>query len=173
MKLIGNEKFLFADKMKKTNMYGWTQERTLVITEENIYNIHKKEIKRTIPIKDVSAVIKTVPPSKAKTEFTVQVAITYDYRLLSERRDEIIEVLKKLFIVKKNANLPMYYAGTKDLENFTTTEKDMEKGVNRWPPNELKVNTEDLLVLSASAVKERNNTIMTSEKDNFEEYEAA
>ena len=134
--------------MKKTNMYGWTQERTLVITDENIYNIHKKEIKRTIPIKDVSAIIKTIPPSKAKTQFTVQVAITYDYRIDSERRDEIIETIKKLFIVKKNLNLPMYHAATKDLENFTTTEKDMEKGLNRWPPNELKLNTEDLLVFT-------------------------
>jgi len=42
MKLLGSERLFFADKMKKTNMYEWTQERTLVITDENIYNIHKK-----------------------------------------------------------------------------------------------------------------------------------
>lgn len=41
MALIGTEKLLFADKIKKTNMFEWTQERTFVITDEAIYNIHK------------------------------------------------------------------------------------------------------------------------------------
>jgi len=41
MSLIGTEKLLFADKIKKTNMFEWTQERTFVITDEAIYNIHK------------------------------------------------------------------------------------------------------------------------------------
>jgi len=71
MKLLAGERLFYADKMKKTNMYGWTQERTLVITDVNIYNIHKKEIKRAIAIKDVSALIKCVPPSKNTSEFTV------------------------------------------------------------------------------------------------------
>jgi len=71
MKLLGSERLFFADKMKKTNMYEWTQERTLVITDENIYNIHKKEIKRAIAIQDVSALVKCVPPSKCLTEFTI------------------------------------------------------------------------------------------------------
>lgn len=46
MKLLSGEKLLFADKIKKTNMFDWTQERTLVITNQAVYNIHKKEVKR-------------------------------------------------------------------------------------------------------------------------------
>lgn len=46
MNLLSGQKLLFADKIKKTNMFDWTQERTLVITNQAIYNIHKKEIKR-------------------------------------------------------------------------------------------------------------------------------
>jgi hypothetical protein len=41
LKLISGEKLLFADKVKKTNMFEWTQERTLVITNVALYNIHK------------------------------------------------------------------------------------------------------------------------------------
>jgi hypothetical protein len=32
MSLLKGQKLLFADKIKKTNMFDWTQERTLVIT---------------------------------------------------------------------------------------------------------------------------------------------
>lgn len=68
-------------------MYEWTQERTLVVTSDNIYNIHKKSIKRTINIRDVNGISKTVPPSKCNTEFTIHVSGNYDYRFISARRD--------------------------------------------------------------------------------------
>lgn len=68
-------------------MYEWTQERTLVITSDNIYNIHKKSIKRTINIRDVNGISKTIPPSKCTTEFTIHVSGNYDYRFISVRRD--------------------------------------------------------------------------------------
>jgi len=144
MKLLGGERLFYADKMKKTNMYGWTQERTLVITDVNIYNIHKKEIKRAIAIKDVSALIKCVPPSKNTSEFTVQVQTSYDYRLISARRDEIMDLIKRLYIVKMNKNVPIFHVMSKDLEDYTTTEKDMKKGENRYPPREFRVESEDL-----------------------------
>jgi len=48
MQLIGGEPLLFADKVRKTNMFGWTQTRTLVITKQSLYNIHSKKVKRMI-----------------------------------------------------------------------------------------------------------------------------
>jgi len=45
-------------------MFEWTQERTLAITNNGLYNIHKKTIKRLIPMKDVCAMTKTETPSK-------------------------------------------------------------------------------------------------------------
>ena len=44
---------MYAAKVKKTNMFEWTQERTLVITNNALYNIHKKSIKRVIEFKDI------------------------------------------------------------------------------------------------------------------------
>ncbi len=50
MALISGEKLLFADMIKKINMFGWSQERVFVITHKGIFNIYKKSIKRNILI---------------------------------------------------------------------------------------------------------------------------
>lgn len=100
MKLLNGEKLLFADKIKKTNMFEWTQERTLVITNQAVYNIHKKEVKRRIEISIIEGLTKTVAPSKS-IEFTIHVPSQYDYRFLSQRRDEIIDLLKRLHLIEK------------------------------------------------------------------------
>lgn len=126
-------------------MYDWTQERTLVITSDNIYNIHKKSIKRTINIRDINGISKTIAPSKCTTEFTIHVSGSYDYRFISVRRDQIVDILKRLFIVRHSKNLPMYGITGKDLKDFTTTEKDYKKGTSRRPLDDLLI-SEDLMV---------------------------
>ncbi len=65
MKLISGEKLLFADKVKKINMFDWSQERILVVTNHAVYNIYKKAVKRCILVRDIGGISKTVPPSKA------------------------------------------------------------------------------------------------------------
>ena len=85
MQLIGSDQLVYAAMVKKINMFGWSQERMLAITDNCIYNIHKKQIKRVIQINDIGGITKTVAPSKNLTEFTVHVPSTYDYRFLSEK----------------------------------------------------------------------------------------
>lgn len=77
---------MFADNVKKTNMFEWTQKRTLVITGECLYNIHAKKVKRMIYIKDLSGISKTIAP-KSKPEFTVHIPREYDYRFETEKRE--------------------------------------------------------------------------------------
>jgi len=100
MSLLKGQKLLFADKIKKTNMFDWTQERTLVITNQAVYNVHKKEIKRQIQIKEIGGLTRTVAPSKSE-EFTIHVPSSYDYRFSSARREEIIDVLKRLYLIEQ------------------------------------------------------------------------
>lgn len=71
--------------VKKINMYDWSQERMIAITNNAIYNIHKKKIKRVIQIAEMGGISKTVPPSRNATEFTVHVPTSYDYRFSSEK----------------------------------------------------------------------------------------
>ena len=75
---------IFASKVKKINHFGMNQERTIAITDKAIYNIHKGKIKRSIMMNDCTALTKTVEPSKCKTEFTLHVQRTYDYRFISD-----------------------------------------------------------------------------------------
>ena len=145
MALLQGEKIIFADKVKKTNMFEWTQERILVLTTVGLYNIHKKEVKRKIMIEDIGGLTKTVPPSKAM-EFTVHVPIKYDYRYSSQKREEIIELLKKLYIIVKEKNCPIFHTTKKDVKEFTTTESDMKKARTRFPAPELRYFGEDILV---------------------------
>lgn len=145
MDLIGGDTLLFADKIKKTNMFEWTQERVFVITNNACYNIHKKSIKRCIPIKEIGGLTKTVPPSKNAGEFTIHVPREYDYRYISTKREQILDTIKRAYIVLKQTNCPLFGVPSKDLKDFTTTEKDMKKSVSRFPPNDFRVLSEDLL----------------------------
>ena len=74
---------LFSDKLKKINMFGWNQERILVITTEHVYNIKKTKPKRKIPIALLGGISKTLVGTKI--EFTLHVPSQYDYRFLSEK----------------------------------------------------------------------------------------
>lgn len=57
----------------------------------------------------------------------------FNFSLHVSRRDEIMNVIKQAYIKLYNKNLPVYGVTTKDLKDFTTTEKDMKKQVNRFP----------------------------------------
>ena len=41
-KAIGNEELLLSDKLIKINRYGLSQERNIIVTNQNIYNLKKK-----------------------------------------------------------------------------------------------------------------------------------
>ena len=45
------------------------------------------------------------------------------------RREEILDVLKRCYYIKKQKNVPFFYATSKDLREFTTTEKDMKREI--------------------------------------------
>ena len=60
------------------------------------------------------------------------------------RREEIMDVIKKVYYNMKRSNCPVHHATSKDLKDYTTTEKDMKKGSSRHPPPSLRKYTEDL-----------------------------
>ena len=40
--IIGNDELLLSDKIIKINRYGLSQERNILVTNQNIYNLKKK-----------------------------------------------------------------------------------------------------------------------------------
>ena len=59
-------------------------------------------------------------------------------------------MLKRVFYVKKAKNVPFFYTSSKDLRDFTTTEKDMKKDLSRFPTPNFRTNDEDLFDSSAN-----------------------
>jgi len=105
--LDASETLLFADKIKKfRSNCTWKQDRILVITTESIYNVKKDKVKRCIKMTSLGGITKSL--LGAKTEFIIHCPKEYDYRYLSEKRSEIIEILKHRYAEKMNENLPIY-----------------------------------------------------------------
>ena len=85
----------------------------------------KAELKRTIPIENISALTKSLDP-KRSTTFIVHVSKEYDYQFDSDKRDEIFEQIKYYFWSIKKTNLPIY-AVRKAIADFATKKKDVKK----------------------------------------------
>ena len=146
MKLLSpGETLLFADKIEKWMFCGnWKQDRTIVITTENIYNVKKDKIKRCLPISKLGGISKSLVGTK--TEFVLHMPSEYDYRYVSKQhRGEILEILKHRYAEKMDDNLTIFGIETEKLFHVSTTEKDMKKGISRIPSNGLRINGEDLI----------------------------
>ena len=95
-------------------MFRMTQERMIIITTEKIYNVKKNKAKRAIEIKTLDGVSKTL--QSGKNEFAIHIKTAYDYRFVSERRDEIIDILKQRYIQLRMQNLKLYGIPKGDLK---------------------------------------------------------
>lgn len=78
-----------------------------------------------------------------------------------------MEVIKKAFIQIHNKNVPIYGVQSKDLKDFTTTEKDIKKGVSRFPLESMRVRSEDLMKVDEKTpeVKEVSTPTPTDDYD--------
>lgn len=142
------ECLLFADKVKKFRSCGWKQDRVLAITTSSIYNVKGSKSKRAIKISSLMGLSKTL--LGAKNEFTIHVRDEYDYRFLIDHRQEAIEIIKHAFADCTRQNLPVFGIPKDSLVQFTTLEKDMKKGITRFPPSQFRLMEEDILEEVAS-----------------------
>lgn len=95
-----------------------TQERTIIITNKKIYNVKKQsivinhcikpiEIQRVIAIEKLLGVTKSVS-EPIGGEFVFHIKDAYDYRMRSDGKEQIIDVVKKLFMAMTGKALPLY-----------------------------------------------------------------
>ena len=85
------EPVLFSSVVKKVNTWSIKQDRVLILTYKYLYNFKKKQLKRKIDLKDIAAVIKN---SKNSNEFTIHVPSEYDYRYMTDKREDFLNLLK-------------------------------------------------------------------------------
>ncbi|CDW83270.1 protein kinase domain containing protein [Stylonychia lemnae] len=128
---LANEQLVYSNRVKKFNRFDWTQERIMIITNKRILNIKKQKIQRAIAIEKLVGVTKSV--SEPTGEFVLHIKDEYDYRMRSDSRDQIIDIIRKLYQIKTVKNLAFYGVKPKALSEFTTSKKDLKKGLSRIP----------------------------------------
>ena len=148
--LLGHgERVCYSTKIRKINLHGWGQERTLIITAQKIYNIKtlmvskSTKMMRSIYISKLGGISKTTLPGSK--EFTIHVPTEYDYRFCSDHKDEIVRVIQVLYFIKNGDNLPVFGIPKQKLDEFTTTEKDMLKSRTRFPPLKYRIFEADIV----------------------------
>lgn len=70
-----------------------------------------------------------------------------------------------------NSNLPIFGIDKPNLKDFTTTEKDLKRGQNRFPPTHFRIKQEDLLReadTQKSDVADSTYTLLDNYQENVE-----
>jgi len=157
-----DEQVRISTSLFKFNKKGKKQERNLLISNKNVFNLGKgQDVKRKIPISKIAAI--TV--SKVSSEFVIHVPDEYDYRYSSaDQRENILQVLISEWckIYKQKPGLPFFYKDDIELVNWTTLKAEKKKGISRIPTEEPKYVTEN--GPSKSPEKRRSNTLYSRDK---------
>ena len=73
----------------------------------------------------------------------------------SDQRNEIIELLQQVHFIKNlkkgGKELPIFGVSSKYLSDFVTTEKDLQRNIQRIPP--------DYYLLNGTAVQEKDESL--------------
>lgn len=93
----GAEAVLFSEFVVKVNPRGRLQERILLMTDHALYNLlpsNYGKCKRRIALRD----IESVTQSRSTPEFVLHVPSEYDYRLVSDKRENIVGRLRSAYL---------------------------------------------------------------------------
>ena len=135
------ERVVFSCVVIKFNRWGMKQERTFLLTNQNLFNIKRAEVQRRIALASVKAVTKSTVNGNA--QFIVHIKNEYDYMFESEFRKEIFEALKWAYWMIHQTNMPVY--GVSDrLKDYATTKKDISNGIAIQPKEDYRLSQEDI-----------------------------
>ena len=122
----------FSCIITKYNDYGFRQERILVLTNEAIYNINKKKVKKRIGYRDLEA----ISISTMSSEFVLHIKNSNDYRYLSfKQKNQIVEEILKILCLETKlcSAFPVYNVPMINLQPIMTTHTLHNKGKQVLP----------------------------------------
>ena len=157
MDSLKGETIVFSCAVVKINRFGMKQERTLLLTNMNLYNIKKESVQRRIGVDSIKSVTKSTKGNS--TEFVVHVKSEYDYRFESEYRNDISEAIKYVCWKHNKVNLPVYAVPDK-LKDFHTSKRDISEGNEIDPDEKFRVKSEDVYPEDPSAAMQSQFTGM-------------
>ena len=124
LKIIGKESLYYSNKIIKINHFNIGQERSLILTDESIYIIQKKGLKRKVAYSQVIGITFT----KLSQEFVVHGDdAEYDLYFQSPEKNIIICLIAKLYEEKINSTLKLCEVPEKYLRNYVTGKKEKKK----------------------------------------------
>ena len=116
------------------------------MTTENIHNVKKDKMKRTIPFSALAGISLTMQGSK--NEFVIHVKKKHDYRIQTAcqfTRKDVVDLIKRNYADKYQTNLPIYHIECGNLKKFCTNESQAKRGVTMMPPSQFRNFYEDLI----------------------------
>ena len=134
----------YSGKIIKTNHFNMSQERSLVLTDEALYNFQKKKLKRRIRYNQ----IRGITYSELSQEFVVHGNDDeYDYLFQSSERNLLISLIAKFYPEQNNGQtLKICKVNEKTLKNYVTGKKEKKKDKNYSKMNESKlIDTKEFL----------------------------
>ena len=137
-----DEIVIFSCILEKRNRWGFSQERTLLLTNHALYNLKDTEIKRRINVKSLKAITRS--SIKDSLEFVVHVHNEYDYRYESELREQIFEAIKHTSFTVNKKNIPVYAVPDKSLGDYCTKKSNVADSKFIVPPSKYRVTDEDI-----------------------------
>ena len=159
LKIIGKESLYYSNKIVKINHFNIGQERSIVLTDESIYNIQKKALKRKVNYTQVIGITFT----KLSQEFVVHENDgEYDLYFQSQEKNIIICLIAKLYEEKTNSTLKICEVPERYLRNYVTGKKEKKKDNNftKMDTNYL-INTNSFI--KENIRKEKNLRLLSKE----------
>ena len=115
------EEVILSDKIIKINFQNEHQERNILITTKNIYNLKYKKVQRKIPINLLSG----ITTSTNSNEFVIHGKNDeYDYHYESENKRIIIKFISMIYYSLLNKKIDFSLVNNPHLNKFVTTKID-------------------------------------------------
>ena len=126
-KMLGKEKIYYSDYITKINHYGMSQERVILLTDQAVYNLKKKSLKRKIPF----SVILGITYSNSSDEFVLHGNDDeYDYCFVTPEKKVIITLITKLYLQNTKKMVKICEVPDKTLKNYITSKKDKKNNAS-------------------------------------------
>ena len=124
LSIINKEILYYSNKITKINHYNISQDRFIVLTDEALYNFHKKKLKRRIKYDQ----IRGITYSKQNIEFVIHGNDDeYDYYYQSNDRNLILRFIAKFYEEQNGKTIKICEVNEKTLKTYVTGKKEKKK----------------------------------------------
>lgn len=161
------ERIVYSCLVIKFNKWGMKQERTLLLTNQCLYNIKKSHVQRKITVGNIKAVTKSTHPGNQ--QFIVHIKSEYDYMFESDHIKEIFDAIKFVYWQNNNTNLPVFGVPDK-LKDYATSKRDINNGVEVNPKDEYRLRKEDKYDEASSGPAGINHINKPSSNDEIQQW---